>query len=424
MIMASEKKWNKLDNAGKIFPPSSNKTDTKVFRYSCELIENVVPKVLQHAAEVTAEAFSIYKSVLERGFFWYYLERSDIKPVVKEEYKSICAPIYRKNRINLLFEVTYYKKRINLEVFHALSDGTGALHFFQALIINYLSELHNISIKPEWFESSSDFQKSSDSFQKYYSKKKFPDAKKNKFKRAYKVRGLKYSGYRLKLIRGVIPVNQTLNKAHEYNCSITIFLTACLIAAIGEEIPERKKKKPVIISVPVNLRKYFKSETARNFFGTVNIEYNFSKNSGDFNDIIKKVSEQFSQNLTFENLSAHINSLSKVEHNAFAKIAPLFFKDICLKTAHDISALEVTSSVSNVGIIKMPEIFQDYIRIFDICTSGNRPSVCMCSYKNNISVSYTSPFINSDIQRNFFCHLSSMGIKVEISTNPLEFREE
>ncbi len=418
-----EKKWNKLDNAGKIFPPAINKTDTKVFRFSCELFENVQPDILQNALETTLEQFNIYKSVLERGVFWYYLETSDIKPIIKEEYKNICSAIYHKNRINLLFEVTYYNKRINLEVFHSLSDGTGALHFLQTLIINYLSEVYKMEINPKWFEDSSDFQKSDDSFQKYYSKKKASKDNKAKFGHAYKIRGMRYSGYRIKLIRGMIPSDQLLEAAHKYECSLTIFLTACLIWAIGEEIPVRKKKKPVVISVPVNLRKYFKSETARNFFGTMNIGYKF-KDPDTFEDIISAVNQEFKENLTFEKLSDRINSLSKVEHNAFAKIAPLFFKDICLKTAHDISALDVSASLSNVGIIKMPEVFDEYIHHFDMCTSTNKFSLCICSYKKNISISFTSPFVNSNIQKNFFTRLSSMGINVEIATNPLEFREE
>ncbi len=422
--MAYEKKWDKLDNAGKIFPPSTNKTDTKVFRFACELNENIVPDVLQTALETTLKQFSIYKSVLERGCFWYYLETSDIKPVVRQEYKKICSEIYHKNRINLLFEVTYYKKRINLEVFHSLSDGTGALHFLQTLIINYLSQIHNIKINPKWFEGSSDFQKSSDSFQKYYSNKKLSKDKKQKFKKAYKIRGMKYSDYRIKLIKGNISASQILEKAHEYNCSLTVFLTACLISSFSDEIPIRKKKSPVVISVPVNLRKYFKSETARNFFGTMNIGYDFSKNSDKFEDIISAVQQEFKDNLTFEKLSDRINSFSKVEHNAFAKIAPLFFKDICLKTAHDISALEVSASLSNVGVIKMPEVFDKYINYFDMCTASSKLSICICSYKDNISISFTSPFINTDIQRNFFRRLSGMGINVEITTNPLEFREE
>lgn len=422
--MSVENNWNRLDNAAKIFPPSCSRTDTKVFRFSCQLTENVVPEILQHAVETTTDAFSIYKSVLERGLFWYYLETSDIKPVVKQEYKNICAEIYHKNKINLLFEVTYYKKGINLEVFHSLSDGTGALHFFKALIINYLSELYNITIKPEWFDDSSDFQKSSDSFQKYYSDKKISKDKKTKYKKAYRLKGMRYSGNRLKLIRGIIPADKALEKAHEYNCSLTVFLTACLISAICEEMPERKKKKPVVISVPVNLRKFFKSETARNFFATMNISYDFSKNPSDFKSIVECVHKEFNEKLNFEYISGKINSFSRTEHNALAKIAPLFFKDICLKIAHDISALEVTSSLSNVGIVRMPDVFQDFIRNFDMCTSGNKISICMCTYKNNMSIGITSPFINSDIQRNFFRNLADMGLNVEIATNPLEFREE
>ena len=38
----------------------------------------------------------------------------------------------------LLFKVTYYKKRINFEVFHVLTDGTGATEFLKELVKNYL----------------------------------------------------------------------------------------------------------------------------------------------------------------------------------------------------------------------------------------------------------------------------------------------
>ena len=34
-------KWYRLDNAAKIFPPSRNKYDAKIFRFSCCLKENI-----------------------------------------------------------------------------------------------------------------------------------------------------------------------------------------------------------------------------------------------------------------------------------------------------------------------------------------------------------------------------------------------
>ena len=64
--------------------------------------------------------------VLRKGLFWHYLEPCNLRPIVKEEYKEPCSRLYIKDKKTLLFEVTYYKKRINFEVFHVLTDGTGA----------------------------------------------------------------------------------------------------------------------------------------------------------------------------------------------------------------------------------------------------------------------------------------------------------
>ena len=43
--------WTRLDNAAKIFPPTSNKQDTKVFRFACQLNEWVEQDILQQATD-------------------------------------------------------------------------------------------------------------------------------------------------------------------------------------------------------------------------------------------------------------------------------------------------------------------------------------------------------------------------------------
>jgi hypothetical protein len=115
--------WTRLDNAAKIFPPTSNEKDTKVFRFSCELFEGIEPDLLQQALDETMESFPLYRSVLRKGLFWYYLETSNINPLIEEESNPVCGRIYNEKQRNLLFRVFYYKNRINLEIFHALSDG-------------------------------------------------------------------------------------------------------------------------------------------------------------------------------------------------------------------------------------------------------------------------------------------------------------
>jgi len=61
--------WSKLDNAAKIFPPTSNEKDTKVFRFVCELKDEIDPDILQEALDKTMPLFPFYKTVLRRGFF-------------------------------------------------------------------------------------------------------------------------------------------------------------------------------------------------------------------------------------------------------------------------------------------------------------------------------------------------------------------
>ncbi|HAQ42066.1 MAG TPA: hypothetical protein DCM73_15335 [Clostridiales bacterium] len=177
----------------------------------------------------------------------------------------------------------YYKKRISFEVYHALADGAGALQFFKTLVFYYITMKyeHKFRDKVTVLDiEASKTQKMDDSFQKYYSGIKKSNVRKKGVK-AFKIRGFKIPEYRLSVIEGVIPVDTILGKVKEYGTSLTIFLAAVLMCAINEEIPVRLKKRPVVLSIPVNLRNYYSSQTARNFFGVINVDYNFSTGGCD-----------------------------------------------------------------------------------------------------------------------------------------------
>ena len=123
--------WRSLDNAAKLFSAASSPKDTRVFRFYCELKEEVEENVLQEALDQTIEKYPVFLSVMRKGLFWHYLEKSELRPIVRKEYKEPCSSLYVRDKKTLLFEVTYYKKRINFEVFHALTDGTGATEFLR-----------------------------------------------------------------------------------------------------------------------------------------------------------------------------------------------------------------------------------------------------------------------------------------------------
>ena len=412
------RQWRKLDNAAKIFPPTVSARDSKVFRCACELNEDIEPNILKEALSSTLEKFPFYKSVLKKGLFWYYLEESSIEPTVEQEHKIPCAPLYDGINKRLLFDVSYYKKRINLEVYHALSDGTGAVHFLQTLVYYYLTnkykdELSDKKISIDY--DASENQKVDDSFFKYYEKKKLPP--RSKLIKAYKLKDEKIELGTVRIIEGKISVKKLLEKAHEHNATLTAFLVALLIRCIGESMAVRDMDKPIVISVPVNLRNFFESQSARNFFGVVNIRYTFTNDRMDIDHIIRSVEKSLKDELTIEKLSERIVRLSSLENLFIAKIIPIVLKNPIMKIANNINDKGLTATFSNVGKIKMPEELDPYINSFELFTCTKKIQVTMCSYKEHAIINFTSPYANTDIERRFFRYLTAQGLDIEITTN-------
>jgi NRPS condensation-like uncharacterized protein len=413
--------WTKLDNAAKIFPPNSNERDTKVFRFVCELKDDIDRNILQEAVDKTLLLFPFYQSVLRRGAFWYYFEQTELRPEVAEEYKLPCSMLYHRNRRNLLFEVTYYKNRINLEVFHALTDGTGALGFLKTLLYYYITIFYKDDFNgtlPVLDYDASLTQKMDDSFQKHYSVKRIP--KKVKITKAYRIQGRRPIDNRIKIIEGLMPVKDVLELSRKHNTTLTVYLTALFIKSINKEMSVRSKKNPVVLSVPVNLRSYFPSVTARNFFAAVNISYDFNKSGEELEDIIMGVKDSFEREFTKDRLEKQMNRLLSLEHNAFMRVVPLVIKDRVLRFASWLSDRGITASLSNVGKITVSPELAPYIKLFNCFVSARRPQITICSYQNNLMVSFTSPFVGTDIQKNFFRHLSNENIPIIITSNAKE----
>ena len=410
--------WYRLDNAAKIFPPTSKKSDTRVFRFSCELCEAVDGGLLQAALERTIDDFPGFCCVLKRGMFWYYLEQSDIHPLVREEDSPPCSTVYLERK-TLLFDVTWYGKRINLEVYHVLTDGTGALQFLKTLVLHYLKAAHPEAIDAEIHTDfdGSETQKMADSFDRHYESKK--SKMKLKAPAAYQIKGAKEAEWRLNIIEGSVSTAALLKKAREYDAKITVLITAILARAIYAEMNVRDKEKPVVINVPVNLRNYFDSKSTRNFFSVVYIQYDFKGENDTLEDVVNGMKENFDGLLSKEHMKERLNKLIGFERNLLIRPVPLAIKNLYMNIAYSFAAREVTATLSNMGKVDMPEETKPCIKLFDVFCSTNKLQVCICSYGDVMNISFTSVFVSTDIQRNFFRQLTELGIDVEISANNL-----
>ena len=115
--------------------------------------------------------------------------------------------------------------------------------------------------------------------------------------------------------------------------------------------------------------------------------------------MIASLHDTFESELTQEKMEGRLNQFVQYDFNPVARIAPLVVKDFVMRIGYDLSASKETAAISNVGKIDMPPELREYIRLFDVF------------------VSFTAPFVSTDIQKNFFRFLTGMGIPVEITSN-------
>jgi len=411
-------RWSRLDNAAKIFPSNSSAKDSKVFRFFCELREPVEPQILQSALDEVVRQFPFYCSVMKRGLFWNYLEDSGLRPTVSRENTPPCLSLYSPNRKNLLFRVFYHGTRINLEIYHVLTDGTGAMQFLCTLVHRYLLERYPEDFSdppPKLAYTASRSQLWDDSFQKYY--KKPPMPKPSLTRGAYHLRGERLADNRLSVVEGHMGVDALLACSRARGATITEFLTAVLICAIHAQMRLRDRTRPVVITVPVNLRNYFPSESARNFFTTINVGYDFSRQPEGLDAVTAHVHRSFRENLTEKRLHERINALCSLEHSIPLRLVPLLLKDRILHTAARLADRQATASFSNVGKVTMPAEMEPYIHLFGAFTSPNKLQASVCSFQNRYVISFAGPFRDRDVERTFFRSLVQMGIEVEIAAN-------
>ena len=415
--------WRSLDNAAKLFSAASSPKDTRVFRFYCELKEEVKEEILQEALNQTIQKYPVFLSVMRKGLFWHYLEKSELRPVVREEYKEPCSSLYVRDKKTLLFEVTYYKKRINFEVFHALTDGTGAMHFLMELVKDYLQEAHPEKELPELFpdENITGRDMEEDSFSQYYSS----DAprKRESKKPAFQLKGEKLRQEDMSITEVCIPVKEIHARAKAAGVSITVFLTAALIWAIHEEVPQNQAKKPIGLMIPVNLRNYFPSQSMANFFGWIEISCYFSAET-TFEDILESVKEQFAKELSKDVIEAKLNDLVSLEKNPILRLVPLEIKTPFLLAGTTLGGRSITAIYSNVGIIRMPEEYRKYIQRFGLFASTDSLQLCSCSFGDEMVLSFTSKIPNGNIERNFVEKLKKEQVSCEIRENDFPGQKE
>ena len=404
--------WYKIDNVAKVFLATVGKRDTRSFRLSCTLKEDIDPDFLQQAVLSAIEDRPQVQVRIRRGLFWHYMEDTDLTPVVKQEDDRICPLLYVPSKTMLHYQVTYFAKRINLDISHVLADGTGAIEFLNIIVLDYLrrkypGEYEDVTIH----SGASEGDLSQDSYRQFFGSKNLSHGPARK--KAYHIGGLKLPYNQLQFFEIHMPTSQILPRAKELGVSLTSYLGALWMLAIRDEMPPRKRNLPVTISLPVNLRNYYPSKTARNFFNSVNVTHIFDSEI-TVEELAREFDAALKSQLTEENVKKQMDGFETMEYVAPVRVVPLFIKQWVVRHFTLKANKKVTMTFSNMGVQKPPKSLAERIENYSGFCSTNTIFSTMFGYGDQLTLGVSSAYMNTGVVKNFVRCLSSSGVDITV----------
>jgi len=415
-----EAKWHRLDNTANIFPVVANRNYTSIYRISVILKEEVNPDILQQALDQTLPRFGSFKVRLRHGFFWYYFEANDRPCLVAPEMPNPCSYFVPAQNNHYLFRVTYFKERINLEVFHVITDGTGAVDFLKELVRRYIDiQLFIRDGDPLPDQPVVDvFSDIEDSYLKNFSNK---NPKAYSTERAFEIKGEKFPIYTKGIIIGSISIKEIVALCRDKGVTITQYLTAVMIFSIYREYyTGQLHKRPITVSVPVNLRPYFNSTSTMNFFSVIPIVFRVERDDHTFEEILEYTKNQFSEMLTQDYFASKIAYNVSFVKKMYIRFIPLFIKNIFLKISYIRSARANTITLTNIGRFKVPDRYKPFISGIGLLLGASSSEAVKCSvasYERTLNVTFISVLSDTYLQRAFFRKMSEDGLTITIETN-------
>ncbi len=411
--------WYPLETSAKIYPAIISPRQPSVFRLSCTFEQEIDPDILQTALNVTMKRFPGFAMTLKRGAFWFYFEGLDTFPELKPEQNYPCQMVDPEQEGGFLFRVTWFRKRVNLEFFHVITDGTGGLEFLKTLAFYYLL-LSGEDVRPGEYVKTLKYKPTAEeqenSFLRYYDPK-IPSDRTDSAAFHYSGTPLPPGHSRALHIR--METAPLLALSHAGNVTLTEYLTAQFLRSFFDVLSDASDSdKPVKISVPINLRNLFPSRTLRNFTYFANIGEPLSQAAEPLEDTLLSIRTQLRAMCVPESLISRINPNVSSEKNLLLRAAPLSLKQLVLRQAHHILGDNLfTASFSNLGIIRLDDSMMKHISGFDfgLSVSDLIPlNLSMCSYSGKIFMTFSSGIGERDVERVFIRKLSGEGVDMQV----------
>lgn len=307
--------------------------------------------------------------------------------------------------------VLYGPRHIAIEVFHSLTDGTGALQFLKALLAEYLgTSAEPVSLDAAWEDSYQTHAEEKPTFMPGGISYLLPAAQEGEQK-IYQTT-LNFS------------VKELLTVTRAEHTTITAFFTALFAQTAMKQQQYEKEISgetllPVQVMVPINLRKQFASDSLRNFSLYALPKLLPEAADAPFSEIAQSMAVQIQAQSAKSRLRAAIATNVALEQKTAA--FPLWIKCAALRSGFEVCGRRSSCiTVSNLGQVTFPDCIQQELEQLDFMLTPRVHSPYNCgitSLGDTLSLTITRRGEDKGIEKMFVSLLIKLGIVPTVVEN-------
>ena len=417
--------WTRLENSAIIYPSCRTRKYATVFRLSVTLDSVVDRDKLQDALRTVIVRFPSFRYTVRRGFFWWFLQKLENDPEVGARRDLV--PIDVKRNGGYMFSLNCEDNRIDLDVYHALSDANGAMTFLLSVVAEYLRVSEGVAAQyGKWVYNPIEEpveEEIEDGFDRFSGTKGALDDE----KRAWHIKGKTERPGIVNSLGVTFSSDDIRAKAREYDCTVTELLSTLMLLSLQEvHAGQKGRKSPFIrMEVPVNLRPIFGSNTMRNFASYVYLTLDVTNGMYSFEQALNEVKYQKRLYMQPARLTRKIAANVALEDNLGVRCLPLFIKKPIINIINYWKGDNYgTYTFSNIGNIELPESVAAHVRDINFALGRTRSrsgSSAGVSFGGRMNINFTRKIVGDDLERVFVRRLRDLGVwaSVQVPAIPL-----
>lgn len=410
--------WYALDDAAKIYPISMKHGQMAVFRLSVYFKDEIVPAILQMALTFVIKRFPSFSTSVKKGFFWHYLDTAKHRYFVLPETDIPCRPLKISKSGSPSFRVLYYQNRVSVEFFHILTDATGGMVFLKTLTAEYLRLLGAPACKGDGVLDLTDMPSAEEAINAFSRVERTANASGFVDSPALQLGGKLSRHKPCRVLHFKMDALQLKEAAKKRNVTVTVYILSRMFVASRYAIDELNGT--VSIQVPVNMRKFYPSDTLRNFAMYCGIKLPIER-IHDADALLPDITAQLAEKAAKPAMDEMANAAERMV--GAIRYVPLFVKSSVASIIYGyLGDKIITNTLSNLGVVTLPPELDGYIESMDFVLGTaitNRVSCSMVTYGNTATLSIAKMTVDPSYEEKLLHLLCEDDIQTRVEGSDL-----